>query len=74
MKIQADKKHLENLPAHAISSLGVNQIAYIKPVEEEGRKAYAVYAADGTQLSIMDDRETAEELISYNNLQQVTVH
>jgi hypothetical protein len=52
----------------------LNQVAYIKPVEENGQQAFAVYAADGTQLAIISDRETAFAAVRSHDLEPVSVH
>jgi hypothetical protein len=52
----------------------LNQVAYIKPVVDNGQKAYAVYAADGTQLAIISDRETAFHAVRQHDLEPVSVH
>ena len=52
----------------------LNQVAYIKPVEENGQQAFAVYAADGTQLAIISDRDTAFAAVRSHDLEPVSVH
>jgi len=71
-----DRKILEDLPPEALSLIGIDQIAYVRKVmqEDTAQPGYAVYAADGRRLCIMDSFETAENLIRMNDLQPVTVH
>ncbi len=52
----------------------VNQVAYIKPVTENGQHAFAVHAADGTQLAIIGDRDTAFAAVRSHDLEPVSVH
>ncbi|MCW5771802.1 MAG: DUF1150 family protein [Rhodospirillaceae bacterium] len=52
----------------------VNQVAYIKPVVEKGQPAFAVYAADGTQLAVIGDRDTAFAAVRSHDLEAVSVH
>jgi hypothetical protein len=52
----------------------LNQVAYIKPVLENGQRAFAIYAADGTQLAIISDRETAFRAVRDHELEPVSVH
>jgi hypothetical protein len=52
----------------------LNQVAYIKPVQDNGQQAFAVYAADGTQLAIISDRDTAFAAVRSHDLEPVSVH
>ena len=52
----------------------LNQVAYIKPVLENGEPAFSVHAADGTQLAIISDRETAFQAVRQHDLEPVSVH
>ena len=47
------------LPAtEAMATLGMPHLAYVKTVEIDGETGYAIHAADGNQMAIVDDRET----------------
>jgi hypothetical protein len=52
----------------------VNQVVYIKPVVEEGKHAFAIHAADGTQLAILADHDTAFAAARSHDLEPVSVH
>ena len=52
----------------------LNQVAYIKPVLDNGQPAFSVHAADGTQLAIISDRETAFHAVRQHDLEPVSVH
>ena len=52
----------------------VNQVAYIKPVSENGENAFAIHAADGTQLAVIGDRDTAFAAVRSHDLEAVRVH
>lgn len=65
---------LRNLSHQDFLNFGVHQIAYIKPVHGEQGQAYAIHAADGTALSIMDSLDGAILLAKHNNLYPVTIH
>ena len=54
--------------------LGVNLIAYIKPVELEGKRAFAIHAADGTPIKLLADQNLALATIRQNNLEPLWVH
>ncbi|MCB9963597.1 MAG: hypothetical protein H6857_01475 [Rhodospirillales bacterium] len=71
IKINADRKVIENLPPHILSSLGMNQIAYVRHTEDD---LYTVHAADGTEVSTFRNPLEAEDFIRLNNLTPITVH
>ena len=52
----------------------VNQVAYIKPVLDNGQPAFSVHAADGTPLAIIGDRDTAFAAVRSHDLEPVSVH
>ena len=57
-----------------LMALGLEQIAYVKPVEVEGDAAFAVHAADGTQIAIMKNRAQAVAAIRHHDLEPLSVH
>lgn len=65
---------LKNLSEKDFQSFGLHHIAYVKPVTVRNNKAYGLYAADGTQLTILDDFNTALVLARQNDLEPVTLH
>ncbi len=52
----------------------VNQVAYIKPVQDKGQAAFGIFAADGTQLALIGDRDTAFAAVRHHDLEPVSVH
>lgn len=65
---------LKGLSTQDFLNFGVQQIAYIRPVELEGVEAYAVHAADGTPLSVMDTMDGALMAVKQNDLEAVILH
>lgn len=65
---------LKNLSHQDFLNFGVHQIAYIKPIRMEQGQGYAIHAADGTALSVMDSLDSAITLARHNNLYPVTIH
>jgi len=55
-------------------SWGVNDVAFIKATEYEGKSAYAIHAADGTQMAIVGNREVAQAAVRQHDLEPVSVH
>ena len=56
------------------AAYGTHEIAYVKTVDQEGSLAYAVHAADGTQLTVMGKRDQAFAVIRQNDLEPVSAH
>jgi hypothetical protein len=65
---------LKSLTKQDFLNFGMQQVAYIRPVRVQNRKAYAIHAADGTPLSVMDTIDTAVIAVRHNDLEPVTVH
>jgi hypothetical protein len=62
------------LSPQAFASLGVQDLAYIKPVERNGKTMIAVHAADGTELAVAESRDVAIAFIRQNDLEAVSAH
>jgi hypothetical protein len=62
------------LSSQAFAALGLQDLAYIKPVEREGKAMVAVYAADGTELAVAASRDVAMAFIRQNELEPVSAH
>ena len=62
------------LAARDFRTLGLEQLAYVKPVTVDGEAAFAVYAADGTEIAVMADREIACAAVRQHDLEPLSVH
>jgi len=56
------------------AAFGVNLVAYVKPVAMEGAQAFSVHAADGTPLTIINDRATAYAAVRQHEMEPLSVH
>ena len=65
---------IRNLTAEQLASLGMSQIAYVKPVLVNGAVAYAIHAADGTPMALAGDRDLAVAAIREHELMPTLVH
>lgn len=70
----AMQHHSQIMSDHDLAALGLQEVAYVKPVRVEGNTAYAVHAADGTEIAVMADRDIAFATIRQNDLRPVSVH
>lgn len=64
---------LKNLSTQDFLSFGIQDVAYVKPVDTERGEQYAIHAADGTPLSVMDSAAMAISAIRDNDLEPATV-
>lgn len=67
----ADIRHLSE---EQLAQLGMAQIAYVKPVEINGERGYAIHAADGTPMAIAGDQEVAFAAILQHEMVPALVH
>lgn len=71
------KTELETVRAisrQQLAALGLNDVAYVKDVEVDGATAFAIFAANGEQLAVVPDRDTAVAAARENGLAPVTLH
>ena len=66
---------LKSLTPADFLRIGIDEIAYIRPVRSlTDHDVFAVHAADGTQLSILDTMDMAVATLRHNDLIPVTLH
>ena len=65
---------IHHITAQQLQMLGVSQLAYIKPVQTEGGRAYAIHAADGTPMALATDPAAAIEAIHDHQMAVALVH
>jgi hypothetical protein len=70
------REFLKGLSPRDFLKIGVDEIAYVRSIAIPGaaRTAYAIYAADGTQLSVLDSLDMAIATLRHNELVPVTLH
>ncbi len=57
-----------------LRQLGTPCVVYMRAGLMNGEMAYAIYAADGTMMSVVDDVELAIELVAEHGMTFVAVH
>jgi hypothetical protein len=62
------------IPPAAFAALGMEQIAYVKPIAVNEVISFAVHAADGTQIAVLPNREVAMAAVAQHDLEPVSVH
>ncbi len=72
-KIEEGRQILRNLSNQDFLAFGLNQIAYIKPVNVMGREAYRLYGADGAPLAVVESLEGAVMTARQNDMEPITL-
>ncbi len=62
------------LPADEFAALGLENLAYVKPKQADGRQMYAIHTADGSEVAVVAGRELAFATITQNELEPLSVH
>ncbi len=57
-----------------LALLGLETMAYVRPILVNGRRVHVIHAADGTPLTIVSDRDLALATIRQNEMQPFSVH
>jgi hypothetical protein len=65
---------IHDISPQQLAMLGVQQIAYVKPVVVNGAAAYAIHAADGTPMAIAAERDAAMAAIVQHEMVPALVH
>ena len=73
MKVEHTVDILRHLSPQAFQALGMGYVAYVRPVMIQNRQAFALHAADGTALTLVDSLEGAVVLARQNDLDAVTL-
>jgi hypothetical protein len=60
--------------AQPANNLGLENYAYVKTVTVDGQKLHAVFAADGTPLTVVNKRELAFATVLQHELEALSVH
>lgn len=65
---------LRSISPKDFAGLGLNDVAFVKPVEADGARAFAIHAADGTAMAVVVSRELAFAAIRQHDLEPMDVH
>ena len=63
-----------NMTAAQFTALGVSRVAYVKPVMNNGSRAFAIHAADGTAMALAGDEQVALAAIVQHEMLPARVH
>jgi hypothetical protein len=65
---------VHNISPQQLATLGLQQIAYVKPVMVQGKPAFAIHAADGTPMALAEGRDIAFAAIVQHEMVPALVH
>jgi hypothetical protein len=65
---------IRHISTEQLAQLGLQQIAYVKPVVVNGTAAYAIHAADGTPMAIAAGLDVAIAAIVQHEMVPAQVH
>jgi hypothetical protein len=65
---------IHKISAAELANLGMEEIAFVKPVMTEKGPAFAIHAADGTPMAIASDASLAQAAIIQHDMVPNLVH
>ncbi len=65
---------IHHISVAQLASLGMEEIAFVKPVMTENGPAFAIHAADGTPMAIASNEPLAQAAIIQNDMVPSLVH
>ena len=65
---------IRHLSVEQLAKLGVEKLAYVKPIVIEGTPGFAIHAADGTPMALVSDRDMAIAAIIQHEMVPALVH
>lgn len=67
-------ERIRQITPNDLLALGVDNVAYIRPLVREDQKLYVVFAADGREIVALPSHKLAEALIRQHDLDLATLH
>jgi hypothetical protein len=67
-------EQIRKISTDDLLTLGMREVAYLKDMEVDGSTAVAIFAANGQQLALLPDRNSAITAAVENGLAPVTLH
>jgi hypothetical protein len=66
--------NVRHLSCEQLENLGMDELAYVKPVMTQAGLAFAIHAADGRQLALTTSEALASAMIVQNEMLPKLVH
>ena len=79
---QYDDPVIDNVPIELVGGfssgdliyLGLDEIAYVKKIVDDGENIFGIFAADGEKIGMAPEFELARAMVIQNDLYPVNVH
>lgn len=65
---------MKQLSERELGLLGMEDLAYVKRVVVDGNEAFAVHAADGTEIAVLGNRALAFAVVRQHDMEPLSVH
>ncbi len=65
---------LRDISTQDFAMLGVQDVAFVKPVRVDGEAVYSIHAADGTEMGVVSNREVAFAAVRQHDMEPLSVH
>jgi len=69
-----DSRTVSTISAQTLAALGLNELAFLKPVIDEGKAAIGIFSANGIAIGVAPDRATAAAAAIQHDMVPVSVH
>ena len=70
---KSDAAAVGAMSSQDFAMLGLGQVAYVRPGEQDGHVGFGVHAANGERIAFAADRDVAFALIRQNGLEPLDV-
>ena len=67
-------ERIRQMSSRELALFGMQDLAYVKAVLINGVTEFAVHAADGTQITVLPDRDIAVATVRQHDLEPLSVH
>ena len=57
-----------------MTALGLEIVAYVKPIDVDGDACFGIFAADGTEITVVSNRDVAFAAVKQQDLEPLSVH
>lgn len=54
--------------------LGINDIAYVKKEQRDGKQVFVIHSADGNAITALADHDVAFAAVRQNDMEPLSVH
>jgi len=57
-----------------LAAWGIENVAYVRAISQNGENLYGIFAADGTELATVESRDAAIITVRQNELEPLSAH